>query len=69
MTKNELITTIRDSLVSGKQSDAENAIDKYCDEYFTKILTSGFNESFRKYDAEFKKDNSKPFQIFPDQLP
>jgi len=29
MTKTQLITTIRDSLVSGNQKDAEDAIDKH----------------------------------------
>ena len=32
MTKEQLITIIRDSLVSGKQKDAEDAIDEYAKE-------------------------------------
>ena len=46
MTKNELITTIRDSLVSGNQKDAEDAIDKYARDDLRKFIEWMSEKSF-----------------------
>jgi len=38
MTKNELITTIRDSLLSGNQKEAEDAVDEYAKRESIEVL-------------------------------
>jgi len=46
LTNNELITTIRDSLVSGNQKEAEDAIDGYSENVSLKFI-------------QWKQDNEK----------
>jgi len=57
MTKNELITTIRDSLVSGNQKEAEDAIDGYSEKIVVEFVVWQSDNNKKWFQGKLKNED------------